>query len=49
MITEAKYGASTKEINCGGWENDGSWTKLVERKKRAFHGGGKKHEQNAFE
>ena len=49
MITEAKYGASKKEINCGGWENDGSWTKLVERKKRAFHGGGKKHEQNAFE
>ena len=49
MITEAIYGASKKEINCGGWENDGSWTKLVERKKRAFHGGGKKHEQNAFE
>ena len=38
-----------RKINCGGRENDGSWTELVERKKRAFHGGGKEHEQNAFE
>ena len=49
MITKAKYEARKKEINCGEWENDGSWTELIERKKRAFHGGGKELEQNAFE